>query len=34
LLIAAMPTRMDTGFPQEILTVSEKYGNKGVSKSA
>ncbi len=30
----ALKTRMVAGFPQKLLTFSEKYGNEGVSKSA
>ena len=30
----SLPTRMDAGFPQKLLTFSGKYGNEGVSKSA
>jgi hypothetical protein len=29
-----LPTRMDTGFPQKLLTFSAKYGDERVSKSA
>jgi hypothetical protein len=31
---ASLPTRIDTGFPQKLLTFSAKYGEERVSKSA